>query len=212
MQVYRDIEQGTPEWFAVRAGIPTASMYSAVMAKGKGGEPSKSRRTYMLKLAGERLTGRLSESFSNGHTERGHEDEPKARALYAFLKDVEVEEVAFIRSGNTGASPDGLIGQDGMLELKSKLPHLHLALLERERAGEKGILVPPEHILQIQGGLWVAEREWMDFGSYCEGLPMFIQRVYRDDSRIAEIAKAVDQFNAELDEIVAHYLSDAIAF
>lgn len=205
MQIYRDIEQGTPEWFAVRAGIPTASMYSAVMAKGKGGESSKTRRTYMLKLAGERLTGEPMDNYSNSHMERGHEHEPLARQAYTFLMGVEPEQVGFIRSGDTGASPDSLVGSDGLLEIKSKLAHLHLEVLLSDK-------VPTEHIAQVQGQLWVAEREWCDFVSYCPRLELFRKRVYRDEKKIAEIAKAVDQFNAELHAIVTRFQQSSVQF
>jgi hypothetical protein len=205
MEIYYDIEQGTPEWFAARAGIPTASMYAAVMAQGKGGAPSKTRRTYMLKLAGERLTGEPSESYSNQHTERGHEHEPLARNAYAFFADAEPVQVGFIRSGGTGASPDALVGDSGLLEIKSKLPHLHLDVLLEDKA-------PAEHIKQIQGQLWVAEREWCDFVSYCPRLPLFCKRVYRDEEKIAEIAAAVAKFNDELEEIVARFQGSGVEF
>lgn len=212
MQIYRDIPQQSEPWFELRKGIPTASEYSSVMAKGRGSEPSKTRLSYLYRLAGERITGRLEEAFSNRHTERGNIDEPRALAAYVFLNDVEVDTVTFIRSGNTGASPDGLLGTNGLIEIKSKLPRLHIAVLEAKRKGAKGSLVPSEHILQIQGGIWVSEREWCDFISYSEGLPLFVERVYRDEKKIAEIAKAVDQFNEELDEIVSHYTQDEIQF
>jgi len=194
MQIYRDVEQGTPEWLAVRAGLPTASMYATVMAKGEG----KSRRTYMLKLAGERLTGEPMDSYSNHHMERGHEHEPIAREAYGFLRDVTPEQVGFIRAGDTGASPDSLVGEDGLLEIKSKLAHLHLDVLLRDE-------VPSEHSAQVQGQLWVAEREWCDFVSYCPKLPLFVKRVYRDEPTIKKIAVAVDQFNEELNTIVARF-------
>lgn len=205
MQIYRDIEQGTPEWFAVRAGIPTASMYATVMASGKAGGVSKTRRTYMLKLAGERLTSEPMDNYSNHHMERGHEHEPLARQAYAFLKDVEPEQVGFIRSGDTGASPDSMVGDNGLVEIKSKLAHLHLDVLDRDE-------VPCEHTLQVQGQLWVAEREWCDFVSYCPKLELFVKRVYRDEKKIREIANAVDQFNNELNEFVARFQTVNVEF
>lgn len=205
MQVYRDIIQGSPEWLAARAGIPTASMYSAVLANGKGGAPSKTRATYMLKLAGERLTGEPKDSFSNAHMERGHIHEPLAREAYGFLRDVEPEQVGFIRSGDTGASPDFLVGTDGMLEIKSKLAHLHLEVLLADR-------VPPEHAAQVQGQLWVAEREWSDFVSYWPKLELFVKRVYRDEGEIKRIAAGVDKFNTELNELVARFQTAAVEF
>jgi hypothetical protein len=184
-------EQGTPEWFAARAGIPTASEFATVMAKGKGGGESKTRRTYMLKLAGEILTGEPMDSFSNHHMERGKEYEPDARRLYAFMQDCEPETVGFIRNGDKGCSPDCLVGSSGMAEIKSKLPHLQVDCLLNNR-------VPPDHVAQVQGQLWVAEREWIDFVSYWPKLPLFVTRAYRDEPYIKELSAAVDQFNEEL--------------
>lgn len=191
MQIYRDIEQGSDEWFQVRAGIPTASEFSKILAKGAG----KTRRSYMLKLAGEILTGEPAENFSTTHTRRGHEQEPLARTLYGFAKGLPVEQVGFIRNGDQGASPDGLIGDDGGLEIKTKLPHLHLEVLLADE-------VPNEHMAQIDGLLWISEREWWDFMSYCPRMEPFVKRVYRNEERIKTLANAVDAFNAELHEIV----------
>ena len=193
-----DCIQGTPEWFAARAGIPTASRFSDVMAVGRGGAESKTRRTYMLKLAGEIITGEPMDSFSNVHTERGHEMEPEARNFYAFKHDVEPELVGFIRSGNKGASPDSLIGANGMLEIKTKLPHLLLDVLLRGN-------FPTDHLAQCQGQLWVAEREWVDLICYWPKMPPHIVRAYRDEAYIKQISAAVDQFNDELAEIVARF-------
>jgi hypothetical protein len=184
-------EQGSPEWFAARLGIPTASEFHTIMASGRGGGESKTRRTYMMKLAGEILTGQPMDSFSNGHTERGKEMEPDARNLYAFMKDCEPEIVGFIRNGPKGCSPDSLVGNNGMVEIKTKLPHLQVDCLLSDR-------LPPEHKAQCQGQLWVAEREWVDFVSYWPGLPLFVIREHRDEEYIAKIAAAVDEFNGEL--------------
>lgn len=197
MQIF-DCEQGTPEWFACRMGIPTASRFSDVMASGRGGAESKTRRTYMLKLAGEILTGEPMDSFSNAHTERGHEMEPQARSFYAMQKDVDPVLVGFIRNGSKGASPDSLIGSDGMLEVKTKLPHLMLDVLLR---GE----FPADHRAQCQGQLWVAEREWVDLICYYPKMPSFIIRAVRDEPYIKQISDAVDQFNDELATIVARF-------
>lgn len=189
-------EQGTEEWLRVRAGIPTASEFATVMASGRGGGESKTRRTYLLRLAGEILTGEPMDSYSNGHMERGKAMEDEAREMYAFLHDADPERVGFIRNGEKGCSPDCLIGADGMAEIKTKLPHLQIDVLLR---GE----MPPEHKAQCQGALWVAEREWLDFVSYWPGLPLFVKRIDRDEEYIATLAAAVDQFNAELAETVA---------
>lgn len=196
MQIFRDLEQGSVEWHFARAGVPTASEFSTVMASGRGGGESKTRRTYMLKLAGEILTGEPSEGFSNAHMERGHALEPEARSLYAFTADAEPEQVGFIRNGPKGCSPDSLIGDAGMLEIKTKLPHLLLDCLIRDE-------FPADHKAQCQGALWVAEREWIDIAVYWPKLPLFIKRAYRDEEYITRLSEAVEQFNAELAEIVA---------
>lgn len=198
------VEQGSPEWFAARRGIPTASQFATIMASGRGGGESKTRRTYMLKLAGEILTGEPMDSFSNAHTERGHEMEPDARNYYAFMKGVEPELVGFIRNGDKGASPDSLIGSDGLLEIKTKLPHLLLDVLLK---GD----FPPEHKAQCQGQLWVAEREWIDLVCYWPKMPSLIVRAFRDEPYIKQISDAVDQFNGELAEIVSRFKDERIA-
>jgi hypothetical protein len=204
MMQIMDCEQGSPEWFAARAGIPTASQFSTVMASGRGGAESKTRRTYMLKLAGEIITGDPMDSFSNAHTERGHEMEPEARNFYAFRHDVDPQLIGFIRNGNAGASPDSLIGENGLLEIKTKLPHL---LIDVTLRGE----FPTDHKAQCQGQLWIAEREWIDLICYWPKMEPFIARAYRDEEYIKQLARAVDQFNDELAEIIARLIPERIA-
>jgi len=188
-------EQGSEEWFLARAGIPTSSMFATVMASGRGGGESKTRAKYMRQLAGEIITGRPMESYSNAHMERGHKMEPEARDLYAFATDTAPEQVGFIRNGPKGCSPDSLIGANGMLEIKTKLPDLLIECLERDD-------FPPEHKAQCQGALWVAEREWLDIIIYWPSIPVFIKRAYRDEPYIADMAKAVDAFNNDLSALV----------
>ena len=185
-------EQGTEEWFEARAGIPTASMFSAMMAGGQG----KTRRAYMLKLAGEKMTGEIAESFGNIHTERGHVMEPQARELYCLQTGYDVQDVGFIRADyDAGASPDSLVNDDGLLEIKSKLPHLQLEVLLSDK-------VPFAHLRQIYGQILIAEREWCDFVSYWPGLPLFVKRVYADDKICGEIRAEIDRFNNDLYEII----------
>ena len=195
IEIFADIEQNTPEWHAVRAGVITASEFSTVMASGKGGGDSKVRRTYMLKLAGEILTGAPAESYSNQHMERGHEHEAQARLDYEFLQDVQVQQVGFIKNFGVGYSPDGLVGTDGLVEFKSQVPHLLIDRLLRDT-------FPPEHKAQCQGGLWVSEREWIDINVSWPGLPKFTKRAYRDEAYIIDIIAAVKRFRDELDEVV----------
>jgi hypothetical protein len=188
------------DWFQARLGVVTASEFATVMTKGRGGGESKTRRTYLLKLIGEALTGERTDGFTNMHMERGHEMEREARDLYAMLRDVEPREVGFLRRGRVGASPDALVGDDGLLEIKTKLPHLHLELL---LAGE----LPKEHRPQSQGQMWVSGRKWLDFMSYWPGLPPFLVRVTRDEAYIAELSTAVNAFLAEMDEGIARVRS-----
>lgn len=192
-----DFEQGSAEWFAARAGIPTASEFATVMAKGKDGGASVTRRKYMLQLAGEIITGEVAqEGYSNAAMERGKAMEDEARDLYAFMKDQDPIRVGFVRNGQKGASPDSFIGLGGGLEIKTALPHIQIDRLLRD-------VLPPEHKAQVQGSMWVAERDWWDFASYWPRLPMFVVRVPRDDAYIADLAKAVDAFNEELASVVA---------
>ncbi len=184
-------EQNSDEWLRARLGIPTASRFKDVLAKGEG----KTRRRYLLDLAGELLTQEPAESFSNAHMERGKTMEDEARALYAFMTDAECDRVGFVRNGDKGCSPDSLISTNGMLEIKTKLPALQLECI---LAGK----VPSEHVAQIQGALWVAEREWIDFVSYWPRLPLFVKRVHRDEPYIANLAAEVARFNDELHELV----------
>ena len=191
-----DVEQGSEAWHAARLGIPTASMFATVMASGRGGGESKMRRKYMLRLVGERITGQPQESYSNAHMERGKEMEAEARELYALVSGNNPELVGFMRRGQVGASPDSLIGDDGLLEIKTKQPDLQIEVLLANR-------LPPEHEAQVQGQLWVSGRSWCDFASYWPGLPIFVHRVERNERRIAEIAVAVEQFNQELEAVLA---------
>ena len=187
-------DQNTPEWHEARRGIVTASRFKDVMAKGQG----KTRTAYLYTLAGEILTGECTEGFTNKHTERGHEYEDDARRQYAFEHDVDPLQIGFIRRGRVGCSPDGLVGDDGMHEVKSKLPHLQIDVLERDR-------VPPEHIAQIQGQIWIADREWCDFISYWPKLPLFVKRVHRDDEYIKGLSEEVERFLSDLDSLVNKY-------
>lgn len=191
-----DVPQNSAEWFAARCGVITASRFDCLLMSGRNGKPSETRRKYLYDLAGERITGQIADAWAgNKHTDRGHAMEPDARNLYAFQTDNDPKPVGFMRRGNVGASPDSLVGDDGLLEIKTKLPRLQLEVLE---AGE----VPAEHYPQVQGQLWVSGRQWVDFVSYWPGLRLFIKRVARDEAFIARLAEAVDTFEAELSALV----------
>lgn len=184
-------EQNSPEWFEARRGIPTASKFKDILAKGEG----KMRRSYMLRLAGEIVTGEVTEGYSNSAMERGHEMEPVARANYAFSRGVEPERIGFIRNGEKGCSPDSLIGANGGLEIKTAEPHILIDKILHDT-------FPPEHKAQVQGFLWVAEREWCDLAIYWPKMPLFVVRAYRDAGYIKTLAEEVNRFTEELADVV----------
>ena len=187
--------QGTPEWAKARLGIPTASMFSAVLAAAKDGKERKTRDMYLRKLAGELLTGDPMENYQAPDFERGKQMEAEARDFYAFTTDGAIEQVGFIRNGDKGCSPDSLIGSAGMLELKTAFPHILIDKILRDE-------FPPEHRAQCQGNLMVAEREYIDLAIYWPKMPMFTKRAYREDGYIARLSDEIDAFNAELHELV----------
>ena len=197
--------QGTPEWLAARAGRATASEFSSILAKGEG----KTRAEYLRKLVAERLTGKPTESFSNVHTLRGNEQESMARLAYEAAIDDFVEQVGFCQHDTleAGCSPDGLVGKNGGCEFKCVLPHVHVETMLR---GE----LPPKHKAQVQGCLWITEREWWDFGSYCPEMPshlrLFRVRVHRDEPYIKTLESEVARFLEEVDATAAKFSVGAL--
>lgn len=192
-----DCEQGTDEWLQARLGIPTSSEFHTVMAVGPKGGKSLTRVAYLNKLVGEILTGEPMVNFVSADMERGKIMEDEARNMYAFMNDVEPIRVGFIRNGNKGASPDSLLGSNGGLEIKSAAPHIQVARLLADE-------LPSEHKAQVQGNLWISEREWWDFVSYCPKLPLLVKRVFRDDKYISELERGVELFNIELQHTVEY--------
>jgi hypothetical protein len=189
-------EQGTPEWYALRLGLPTMSRANAIQAKRKDGA-SLTRQRYLHELAAERITGRLTEGFTTVHMERGKALEAGVRETYAFVYEVEQQLVGFCHDEEKGCgcSPDALIDASGMLEIKTTLPYLQVELLASNRP-------PPEHKAQVQGGLWLLEREWCDLAIYSEGLTLYIDRAYRDEAYIKSLATEVTRFTEELENAV----------
>lgn len=195
MKIVTDIEQGTPEWLALRLGIATASELDCLMVNGKGESGfGVAAFTYMDQLIGERITGEAAEiPFQTKATIRGHEQEGVAKSLYEDREEVKTSSVGIILNHGIGYSPDALVGDSGLIEIKTKLPKFQVGVI---LAGE----VPKEHIHQCQGGLWASEREWIDFISYWPGMPLFVKRMYRDEALIRKIAERVKTFYEILDE------------
>jgi hypothetical protein len=190
-------DQGSEDWYRCRMGVPTASEFATVLARGRDGGVSATRRTYMMKLAGEILTGEPMENYSNGYMERGKAMEDDARERYAFDRDAEPQLVGFVRNGRMGCSPDSLIAEDGGLEIKTKAPHLHIDVLIK---GDD--YFPPEHKAQTQGFLLVTGREWIDLAIYWPKLPLIVRRAYRDEPYMQNLKGEIDRFNDEIDAIV----------
>lgn len=190
-----DFEQGGEEWIKARLGLVTASRFHTVMATGRGGGESKTRLDYMYDLAGEIVTGNPTESYSNSFMERGKAQEEDARRLYSFTRDQEPTRVGFVKNGLKGCSPDSLLGKDGALEIKTTMARLLIKVMMR---GE----YPPEHKHQCQGTLLVTEREWIDIAIYCPKMPIFVERIHRDEIFIKAISAAIDEFNSELYALV----------
>ena len=191
-----DIEQCSEEWFQHRLGIPSASRFKDVLSKGSG----STRKKYLYAKAAEILTGETPESYTNEHMARGIEQEPAARALYELTSDIEVKEVglAMLDDKSACASPDGVVGDHGGLEIKSVIPTVHI---ETILSGK----MPPAHMAQVQGCMWILERDWWDFVSYSPLVidqPIFIRRIIRDEQYINKLKLEIDLFNQELAEIV----------
>lgn len=192
-----EIVQGSPEWHQLRLGKVTASRIADVCARTKTGWGA-GRKNYMAELVAERLTGTQSEGFTNAAMQWGTDMEPEARSAYQFHANKRVAQVAFVDHptiAETGASPDGEVGEDGLVEIKCPNTATHIETL-------LGGVVPEKYVLQMQWQMACTGRKWCDFASYDPRLPesmrLFVRRVDRDDALIAEVEKDVTEFLDEL--------------
>lgn len=193
-----EIQQGTPEWFAQRLGKATASRIKDIVAKTKTGY-STSRDKYLTQLLLERLTGTVAESYSDAAMAWGNDTEPFARAAYEAQKGVMVDQVSFINHPTiemAGASPDGLVGDDGLVEIKCPMSHTHLESL---LGG-----LDDQYKVQVQWQMACTGRKWTDLCSFDPRFPaelqLVIKRFERDDAFIATLEEEVIKFLAELDD------------
>jgi putative phage-type endonuclease len=201
MNIIETCEQGSIEWLSLRLGKITASRVKDVLTKGRGTSPSKTSESYMMELIAEILTGNSKPFFENDAMRWGTETEPQARAMYAVNNDfVDVKEVAFVEHNEqVGISPDGLVGDDGLLEIKcpNTTTQLKRALSDDYSADYKA---------QIQMQLWVTEREWCDFLSFDPRLECSAgylqQRVMRDEEYIEEMKVKVYAFVDKMNELI----------
>ena len=201
MNIIETCEQGSEEWLSLRLGRITASRVKDVLTKGRGTSQSKTAESYMMELIAEILTGNSNPFFENDAMRWGTETEPQARAMYAVNNDfVDVKEVAFVEHNEqAGISPDGLIGDDGLLEIKcpNTTTQIKRALSDDYSADYKA---------QIQMQLWVTERKWCDFLSFDPRLDCdagyLQQRVYRDEEYIKEMKAKVYAFVEKMNELI----------
>ena len=194
-----EVEQRTDEWFAARIGKVTASRVADVIAKTKTGY-SATRDNYMAQLVCERLTGQKGESFTNAAMQHGTDTEPLARLSYEVAQNVLVDEVGFVPHPSiemAGASPDGLVNDDGLLEIKCPNTATHIETLLSQT-------VPGKYNTQMQFQMACTGRKWCDFVSFDNRLPhelqLFVKRVPRDDEFIKQMEAEIIQFLAELDD------------
>lgn len=196
-----DLVQGTDEWLSIRLGKVTASRVADVIARTKTG-PSASRANYMAELVAERLTGARGETYTNAAMQWGTDNEPEARLAYEFRHDVTVEQVGFIAHPSiemSGASPDGLVAADGLVEIKCPNTATHIETLLTGT-------IPAKYETQMLWQMACTGRAWCDFASFDPRLPeemrLFVKRFARDDARIAEMEEQVREFLFELDTTV----------
>ena len=193
-------EQRSDEWFSARLGRATASRFTDIMARTRSGY-SASRKNYAAELTAEILTGMRPELFTTTAMQWGIDNEPLARLQYELETGNEVEETGFWQHEDigAGASPDGLIGKDGLIEIKCSNTATHIETLRTKE-------VPYQYVAQVQGQLWITERKWCDFVTFDPRLPenaqMFIVRVNRDDDYINKLWEEIATFMSEVEKQV----------
>ena len=194
-----ECKQNSPEWFAARLGIPTASGFQKIITST--GARSKQREKYLYELAGEIVTGESSDNYTNSSMNMGHDRESESRETYSFIKDVEIKQVGFCffdEKKEFGCSPDGLVGENGGFETKNAAPHVHLDRLENGWS-------KAQHLQQVQGNLYVTDRKWWDLVSYSRGFKPMIIRFERDEEFIKTLADEIYMFIGDLKTLVKKY-------
>lgn len=191
-------------WLQARCGRATASRFKDILAKTKSG-PAASRRNYLVDLATERMTKQASSGYVSPAMQWGTEQESTAKIIYAQQMGVEVDEIGFCKHDTieAGASPDGLVDWDGLIE--AKCPYQSAVHIETWLYG-----MPTEHTAQIQGQLWITGRQWCDYISFDPRMPddlqLYVQRIQRDDAYIASLQREVEIFLGEVDGLVTTLL------
>lgn len=206
---FNNLEQGTDEWLAIRCGVLTASTVGSLFTSKLAPSYAAGTKTYALEKAAERMTKHVEPVFYTAAMERGHRDEEIARELYG-KHFVDVQETGFVtREFETadgkckiGYSPDGLVGSRGLIEIKSRAQKYQMRTIVNDA-------VPDEYMLQIQTGLLVTGRDWLDFISFCGGMALFVKRVAPDPALQAAIVDRAVKFENEVREYCDAYRKTA---
>lgn len=183
-----DVPQRSEEWYAGRIGIPTASSFDRILTPT--GKPSSQQMSYMGELIAEWATGTPAEMFTSSAMDEGIAREPESKGYYEFETGLDVTEVGLVyldEQRMIGCSPDGLIGDDGGLEMKNPAPHTHVGYVLESA-------VPKKYTLQVQGCLWICQRDWWDFMSYHPDFPPLIYRARRNEKLIKVLSAEVNTF------------------
>jgi len=203
LKIYEDLEQGSDTWRAARCGLVTASVVGLlVTAKTFKPAMNDTARGLTATLVGERITGHVEPMRESSDMLRGTLDEPFARDAYSEHHAPATEVGFMVRDFDTfrlGYSPDGLVGADGLIEIKSRAPKKHLATILSDE-------VPAENMAQCQAGLLVSGRDWLDYVSFCSGMPLWTKRVLPDPHWQGAIIAAVELFEATAEDMTARYL------
>jgi predicted phage-related endonuclease len=202
IRYYHDLEQGTDDWYKIRLGKVTASEVNTLITPAGKLAKNQKIRDFACEIAVQRESMTVEDSFQSFSMLRGHLQEAIARDIYSDNFD-EVKECGFITNSALdvviGCSPDGLVGENGMIEIKSRIAKHQVATIISDE-------VPTEYVNQIQTALMVSGREWIDFVSYSNGLPLFVKRVLPDLERMELITDAINAFDVDVEAIRADYV------
>jgi len=206
IKIYDELIQGSDEWKAARCGLLTASEMSLIITPSNLKPANNDKvRSHAYELAAQRVNQYVEPSYIGDNMLRGWDDEDKAKALYSQHYGV-ITDVGFITNDEwgftVGYSPDGLVGDDGLVECKSRKQYLQFQTISNDT-------VPSEHVIQLQTGLLVSGREWIDYISYCGGMPMFVKRVLPDPEIQEAIVLAATAFEVKVAEIISSYKTNS---
>jgi hypothetical protein len=208
IHIHADLIQGSGHWMKARCGLLTASEFDRILTPTLKIASNAKERTHCWELAAQRISGYVEPTYISDAMLRGHEDEIRARDLYSE-KFAPVTEAGFVTNDKwgftLGCSPDGLVGDDGLIEVKSRAQRFQVQTIYENVWTDKSATIPDEFILQTQGQLLITGREWLDFISYSGGLPMVVIRIYPDQAVQDAIVDAAAKFECRINEVAASY-------